>query len=84
MSLSARVGIAALFVEASFIADANGMLVVMAHMCAGYMLRTAFVILAIAGDVPVVATVVGIASGAMTALQVFESEILVAACRAAM
>ena len=48
------------------------------------MLRTALMILAIAGDVPVITAVEGIAFGAMTALQVFESEVLVAACGAAM
>ena len=84
LSLRTGIGIASFFIQAAFVADADGMLVVMADMGASHMLRTALMILAIAGDVPVITAVEGIAFGAMTALQVFESEVLVAACGAAM
>ena len=84
LSLRTGIGIAPFFIQAAFVADADGMLVVMADMGASHMLRTPLMILAIAGDVPVITAVEGIAFGAMTALQVFESEVLVAACGAAM
>ena len=84
LSLRTGIGIASFFVQAAFVADADGMLVVMADMGTSHMLRTTFIILAIAGDVPVITAVEGITFGAMTALQIFESEILVAACGAAM
>ena len=83
LSLSAGVGGAAFFVEASFVADADGVLVVVLDVGAGNPLRATFVVFAVAGDVPVVAAVVGVAFGAVTALQVFEREGFVAAGGAA-
>lgn len=55
------------------------MLVVVLDVGSGDPLRASFVVFAITGDVPVVAAVVGIAFCAVTALQVFEREVFVAA-----
>ena len=44
-------------IEAAFVADANGMLVVMTDMCASNMLRAALMVLAIAGDIPVITVI---------------------------
>ena len=79
----AGVGGTAFLVEASFVADADGVLVVVLDVGAGNPLWAAFVVFAVAGDVPVVAAVVGVAFGAVTALQVFEREGFVAAGGAA-
>ena len=83
LGLGAGVGGAAFLIEASFVADADGVLVVVFDVGSGDPLRAAFVVLAVAGDVPVVAAVVGVAFGAVTALQVFEREGFVAAGGAA-
>ena len=83
LGLGAGVGGAAFLIEASFVADADGVLVVVLDVSAGDPLRAAFVVFAVAGDVPVVAAVVGVAFGAVTALQVFEREGFVAAGGAA-
>lgn len=84
LSLSAGVSRTAFFVKATFVTDANGMLVVMADMSASSPFRTTFVVLTITGDIPVVATVKGHASRPVTALQVFEGEAPVAAGGTAM
>ena len=73
LGLCASVGGAAFLIEASFVADADGVLVVVLDVGAGNPLWAAFVVFAVAGDVPVVAAVVGVAFGAVTALQVFVS-----------
>ena len=72
LSLGAGVGGAAFLIETSFVADADGVLVVVLDVGASDPLRATFVVFAVAGDVPVVAAVVGVAFGAVTALQVFE------------
>ncbi len=41
LSLRTGIGIASFFIQAAFVADADGMLVVMADMGASHMLRTA-------------------------------------------
>jgi len=54
-------------------------LVVVLDVGAGDPFRAAFVVFAFTGDVPVVAAVVGVAFGAVTALQVFERKVFVTA-----
>ena len=63
LGLGAGVGGAAFLIETTFVADADGVLVVVFDVSAGDPLRAAFVVFAVAGDVPVVAAVVGVAFG---------------------
>ena len=79
LSLSTGVGGASFLIETSFVADADGMLVVVLDVGAGNPFRTTFMVFAITGDVPVVAAVVGVAFCAVTALQVIERKVFVAA-----
>lgn len=69
------VGITALLIHAALVADADGMLVVVEHMGAGILLRTAFVDVALTVDVPVIADH-GPAPGTMPAVDVLDSDVL--------
>ena len=71
----ASVGITAFFVEASFIADADGVLVVVADMGAGIFLGATFSDLTIAVDIPVVADHLP-AAGLVPAVDVVDRDVL--------
>ena len=75
----ASVGITAFFVEASFVADADGVLVVVADMGAGIFLGATFSDLTIAVDIPVVADLLP-ASGLVPAVNVVDRDVLRRAC----
>lgn len=70
--------VAPLRVEPPFVADANGVLVVVAGVGPSHLLRTTEMDFSIAGYIVVVAAT-GIAFGSMTAVEVFEAEGLITA-----
>ena len=70
--------VAPLWVESAFVADANGVLVVVAGVGPSHFLRTTEMDFSIAGYIVVVAAT-GIAFGSMTAVEVFEAEGLITA-----
>ncbi len=84
LALGRRTGVGgtAMGVEASFVADANGMGIVVTGMGTDHLLRTALVELAIAGDVVVVAALLP-APGTVHLLEHRHRDVLVGArCRA--
>ena len=74
--------VATLWVEATFVTDANGVLVVVAGVGSSHFLRTTEMDFSISGNIVVVAAAI-ITASSVTAVEVFERKFLITACCAA-